>query len=396
VDFAWDSDERLRLALDESTSASLLTATYAADGERITKTDVVTGGHVYSYGLYDSYLQTYYTPRLMQRQSVQGPDRFFHPDWLGSTRYLSNGNGTATPAMLRYDAYGNRSASAGTDPAHPTDFQWAGGEGYMREADTSLGLDYLYQRYYDPAIGRFTSRDPIRWAGGINLFGYCGADPVNRTDGSGTIPVDEIWDVLVLGVDAGFIIYDHLSNAPPSVQALDNAAFTIDLAAAAIPYFPGGTGRGVAFAGRAAAYATARATVNTYRVERAGFAGARGLAHFASSGSGTSCPQGAPPAADYTDSSRSHVFTHGHAANSPRIPGKSRFRPTEGGLKFAEEVVNHPGSRVTQQPNGRWRFDAPDLGRTTGRGSNGRPVRGGRVVLEPNGRVVTQFPQKAL
>jgi RHS repeat-associated protein len=182
VDFAWDSDGRLRQALDETTATSLLTASYTADGERVTKTDVTTGGHVYSYGLFDSNASTWYTPGLSQRKGLTGPDRHFHSDWLGSTRYLSDGAGTGLPAALRYDAYGSRSAFAGTDPAHPTDFQFAG---YAREADGSLGLVYLDQRYYDPAVGRFVSRDPIGWAGGITLYGYSDNDPVNGADPSG-------------------------------------------------------------------------------------------------------------------------------------------------------------------------------------------------------------------
>ena len=36
-------------------------------------------------------------------------------------------------------------------------------------------------RDYDPEIGRWTSRDPIGFAGGqANLFVYVGNDPVNR------------------------------------------------------------------------------------------------------------------------------------------------------------------------------------------------------------------------
>ncbi len=38
-------------------------------------------------------------------------------------------------------------------------------------------------RYYDPAIGRFISEDPIRFAGGdVNLFAYTANNPVNFVD----------------------------------------------------------------------------------------------------------------------------------------------------------------------------------------------------------------------
>ena len=44
-------------------------------------------------------------------------------------------------------------------------------------------------RDYDPETGRWTAKDPIRFAGGdANLYGYVFADPVNLTDPSGHIP----------------------------------------------------------------------------------------------------------------------------------------------------------------------------------------------------------------
>jgi len=107
--------------------------------------------------------------------------------------------------------------------------------------------------------------------------------------------------------------------------------------------------------------------------------------------------------ANYTKMSRRHVFTHGHAANSPPIPGKSRFRPTEGGQKFTDEVINHPNVRVTYQSNGRALYEVDDLGRVVGRDTSGKLSRGGSVVVEGQNpaawsiysanEVVTQFPR---
>jgi hypothetical protein len=37
-------------------------------------------------------------------------------------------------------------------------------------------------RYYDPATGRWPSRDPIEERGGINLYGFVGNSPLNRWD----------------------------------------------------------------------------------------------------------------------------------------------------------------------------------------------------------------------
>ena len=44
------------------------------------------------------------------------------------------------------------------------------------------GLIYMRNRYYDPRTGHFTQSDPLGFAGGNNLFGFAGGDPVNYDD----------------------------------------------------------------------------------------------------------------------------------------------------------------------------------------------------------------------
>ncbi|MBK7786822.1 MAG: RHS repeat-associated core domain-containing protein [Gemmatimonadetes bacterium] len=57
-----------------------------------------------------------------------------------------------------------------------------------REYDSESGLYYMRARYYDPALGRWISEDPIGIAGGLNVYAYAGNDPVNLTDPSGLDP----------------------------------------------------------------------------------------------------------------------------------------------------------------------------------------------------------------
>src|SRR5690606_5743820 len=65
--------------------------------------------------------------------------------------------------------------------------------------DSISGLTRFGARDYDAYTGRWTAKDPIRWAGGdVNLYGYVANDPVNRVDPSGLYdgplgPV-ELWD----------------------------------------------------------------------------------------------------------------------------------------------------------------------------------------------------------
>ncbi|MBL8066414.1 MAG: hypothetical protein JNM34_11230 [Chthonomonadaceae bacterium] len=56
--------------------------------------------------------------------------------------------------------------------------------GYYYDSETGLYL--CQQRYYDSNQGRWLNRDPIRYRGGLNLYGYCGGSPVGRIDVTGT------------------------------------------------------------------------------------------------------------------------------------------------------------------------------------------------------------------
>ena len=51
-----------------------------------------------------------------------------------------------------------------------------------REFDPETSLYYYRARYYDPAIGRFASEDPIKFWGGNNFYAYIHNNAVNFGD----------------------------------------------------------------------------------------------------------------------------------------------------------------------------------------------------------------------
>jgi RHS repeat-associated protein len=63
-----------------------------------------------------------------------------------------------------------------------TEFGFAGMHNFPFMTNGPLLTKY---RVYDPALGRWWSRDPIAENGGINLYGYVGGNFVNYTDRSG-------------------------------------------------------------------------------------------------------------------------------------------------------------------------------------------------------------------
>jgi RHS repeat-associated protein len=59
--------------------------------------------------------------------------------------------------------------------------------------DEETGLVRFGARDYDPTVGRWTNKDPIRWEGGqANLYVYVGNGPVGSIDPTGT----SVWDAL--------------------------------------------------------------------------------------------------------------------------------------------------------------------------------------------------------
>ena len=97
-------------------------------------------------------------------------------------------SGGKIAASYDYDAWGNctvyNSSDAAIGDLNPLRYR-----GYYYDAET--GFYYLQSRYYDPAICRFINADAYATtnAGSFlscNMFAYCGNNPVNRADQSGT------------------------------------------------------------------------------------------------------------------------------------------------------------------------------------------------------------------
>jgi RHS repeat-associated protein len=89
----------------------------------------------------------------------------------------------STVQSYNYDSYGNPTLTPASGPM--TDFRYAG---MLYHADSGL---YLTQyRAYDPRTGRWLSRDPIEEAGGVNLYAYVDANPINYYDSLGLCAAD--------------------------------------------------------------------------------------------------------------------------------------------------------------------------------------------------------------
>jgi RHS repeat-associated protein len=78
-----------------------------------------------------------------------------------------------------YSAYGE--SLSGKDAVNA--FRFVGGAGGY--TDDATGLVQFWNRWYDPSVGKWVSEDPIRQAGGVNLYGYVGNSPLAGVDVNG-------------------------------------------------------------------------------------------------------------------------------------------------------------------------------------------------------------------
>lgn len=102
-----------------------------------------------------------------------------------ATLSRSGANGYVVNDRRSYDAWGSvRSQQSGGDPR----LRYCANLGH--KADDESGLIYMRARYYEPTTGRFVSEDPA--VQGINWFVYCGNNPLNKIDGSGT-EFEDLW-----------------------------------------------------------------------------------------------------------------------------------------------------------------------------------------------------------
>jgi RHS repeat-associated protein len=104
-------------------------------------------------------------------------------DQLGSPRIVVNVTTGAVTQRMRHDPWGN--VLEDTNPGF-TPFGFAGG---LYDPDT--GLVRFGARDYDPAVGRWLSKDPSLFDGGqSNLYVYVADDPVNGIDPGGLLKED--------------------------------------------------------------------------------------------------------------------------------------------------------------------------------------------------------------
>ena len=109
--------------------------------------------------------------------------RYQEVDELGNV--IGTSQSGAISQTMSYDAWGNLSV-AGNFDSH---LFWKG----LYWNDSTTGLYYMRNRWYDSEGARFLNEDPAGFVGGFNLYAYADNDPVNGSDPAGLSALNCVW-----------------------------------------------------------------------------------------------------------------------------------------------------------------------------------------------------------
>ena len=137
-----------------------------------------------------------------------GSPYYYIYDGIGNIVSIMNSNNERV-VNYEYDAFGNVLSITGPENSSlgvPNHFRY---KGYYYDAETNLY--FLNTRYYSPELCRFISPDSVDYLdsdsiNGLNLYAYCGNDPVNMVDPSGHFAISTLLIGRAIGFGIGFVI----------------------------------------------------------------------------------------------------------------------------------------------------------------------------------------------
>ena len=201
---------------------------YNAQGLRIRKNDktyVLDGDKILRETDGTNTITYYYGGNGVIGFNYNGSDYYYRKNILGDVMEIYTASGVKV-ASYAYDAWGNHKiydiyGDEVTDNSHIGYINPIRYRGYYY--DTETNLYYLQTRYYDPEIGRFINADAIEYlvpeqVMGLNLYAYCGNNPVMYTDSSGCFVITTVlatiaWGALIGGViSAAFAVGDQIKQ----------------------------------------------------------------------------------------------------------------------------------------------------------------------------------------
>jgi len=190
--YKWDAENRL-IEVDYVGTSNKSVFSYDGMGHRTVDAETVSGTTTATYYLWCGSLicQTRNSSQSAIRRDLlegeynvsTGQMLVYMPDQLGSVRDVIDASMGNLVQSYDYSPYGTVTRSNGSTP---TDFQFA-----WLFHHAASGLNFATYRVQDGNTGRWLNRDPIREAGGLNLYSYVGAETITWSDWLGLGEFDE-------------------------------------------------------------------------------------------------------------------------------------------------------------------------------------------------------------
>ena len=209
--YTWDFDDRLVGV--QKADGTLIAHVYDADGNRVQTTTTlpaqgpVTVGYLVDTSRSLSYVVAETVEIGLAAHYVRGDDllavirpdgsspggwqtRFYHADYIGSIRRLTDEAGNITDGYT-WSAFGELLAHTGSDPQP---YAFAG-----EPLDPNSGWQYHRARWMDSSVGRFTAKAPIEGLilepTTLHRFSYVGADPASKVDPTGRMASNFLYGI---------------------------------------------------------------------------------------------------------------------------------------------------------------------------------------------------------
>ena len=194
----------------EYVSNEATTYTYDNDG-RLVKEHIVTTYDDLSTDVHD--IHYLHDDSGIIGMVKDGAGYYFHRNIQGDVVGVYNSSGTKL-VTFKYDAYGNCSVSGDASLASYCKIRY---RGYY--FDTETGFYWVQTRYYNPEWCRWISPDTLDYLDpesvhGLNLYAYCGNDPINYVDPSGQFAL--VTAFLLTGLFVGVVVGATRANSEAS------------------------------------------------------------------------------------------------------------------------------------------------------------------------------------